>query len=509
MPDNFAVPLLHRKPMLLPLTKAFVVLASFSLLASVIWLIWDARLTRLDEARSASENLAAALAQHAEDTLKAADTVLLGLAERLEVDGQDEQHMPRLQRFMQQRVQELPDLQSLLAFDREGNWLTSSYGARMPDHDNTDRGYFKWHREHEDSHVYISPPLPGRTSGEWVIPVTRRLNDNEGRFNGVVIAAVRVNYFQQIYQTLDIKYHGFISLSLNDGTVLVRQPPSADNGLLSSELPIQQASGSFKRVEKGRKRMYSYRRLERYPLVVITALLQDEVLASWQAEATMQIVVAVILIILLNLFGFYLLHLIKGELATHRALQQARDHMAEQRLQLEKLALEDELTGLANRRHFMAHLHEELRRARRARQPLALLMLDVDWFKQYNDLYGHSGGDQCLRQVAKVLRMGQNRPGDLAARYGGEEFCLLLSSTDSKGAAQVAEKIRQTLEQRSITHGASPLGILTISIGVHALYPQKDTAQEAGETLLQCADAALYQAKAGGRNRAIVYRDEH
>jgi len=426
MADKFAVPLLHRKPLLLPLTKSFVVLASLSLLASVIWLIWDARQTRLDEARSSSENLAAALAQHAEDTLKAADTVLLGLAERLEVDGQDEQRMPRLQRFMQQRVQELPDLQSLLAFDRNGNWLTSSYGARPLDHDNTDREYFKWHSEHEGNWIHISPPLPGRSSGEWVIPVTRRLNDNQGRFNGVVVASVRVDYFQQVYRSLDIKYHGFISLSLSDGTVLVREPPSANNGLLSNTLPLQQNSGSFKRMENGRQRMYSYQRLERYPLVVITSLTQEEVLANWKTEAAMQIAVVSILIILLNLFGFYLIHLIRAELDTHKALQQARDHLTEQRLRLEKLALEDELTGLANRRHFMAHLHEELRRARRARTSLALLMLDVDLFKQYNDLYGHTGGDQCLREVAKVLRKGQNRPGDLAARYGGEEFCLLL-----------------------------------------------------------------------------------
>jgi len=507
MADKFAVPLLHRKPLLLPLTKSFVVLASLSLLASVIWLIADARQTRLDEARSASENLAAALAQHAEDTLKAADTVLLGLAERLEVDGQDEQRMPRLQRFMQQRVQELPDLQSLLAFDRDGNWLTSSYGARPLDHDNTDREYFKWHSEHEGNWIHISSPIPGRSSGEWVIPVTRRLNDTEGRFNGVVVASVRVDYFQQVYRSLDIKYHGFISLSLSDGTILVREPPSADNGLLSNTLPLQQNSGSFNLVENGRKRMYSYRRLERYPLVVITALTQEEVLSNWQTEAAMQIAVVSILIILLNLFGFYLIHLIRAELDTHKALQQARDHLSEQRVQLEKLALEDELTGLANRRHFMAHLHEELRRARRARKPLALLMLDVDLFKQYNDLYGHTGGDQCLREVAKVLRKGQNRPGDLAARYGGEEFCLLLSATDSEGAALVAEKVRCALEQRSITHGGSPLGILTISIGVHALYPSAEIAQDAGEVLLQCADTALYQAKESGRNRVVVYRE--
>jgi len=508
MADKFAVPLLHRKPLLLPLTKSFVVLASLSLLASVIWLIWDARETRLDEARSTSENLAAALAQHAEDTLKAADNVLLGLVERLEVDGQDEPRMPRLQRFMQQRVQELPDLHSLLAFDRDGNWLTSSYGERPLDHNNTDREYFKWHSEHEDNRVHISSPLPGRSSGEWVIPVTRRLNDAGGRFNGVVVASVRVDYFQQVYRSLDIKYQGFISLSLSDGTILVREPPSADNGLLSNTLPLQQNSGNFNRIEHGRKRMYSYKRLERYPLVVMTALTQDEVLANWQTEAVMQIAVVVILIILLNLFSFYLIHLVKAELDTHKALQQAQDHLSEQRIQLEKLALEDELTGLANRRHFMGHLREELRRSRRARMPLALLMLDVDLFKQYNDLYGHAGGDQCLREVAKVLLKGQNRPGDLAARYGGEEFCLLLSATDSEGAALVAEKVRHALELRAITHGGSPLGILTISIGVHSLYPANEIAQDVGEVLLQCADIALYQAKEGGRNRVVLYQEE-
>jgi len=505
MQDNFNTPLLQEKPLLLALTKAFVILASLSLFACVLWLIWDARGARLNEARSASENLASALAQHAEDTLKTADAVLLGMAERLEVDGQDAGRLPRLQRFMRQRVEELPDLQSLIAFDRNGNWLTSSYGERLTDQDNTDRSYFNWHREHPSSLTHVSAPLPGRSSGEWVIPVTRRLNDKQGNFDGVVLAAVRVDYFQQFYQGLDLKYHGFISLSLNDGTVLVRQPSRVSTDLLSSALPPEQESGSFTQKESEHLRLYSFHRLKNYPLVVMTALTEDEVLTSWRAEALLQVMVAVILIVLLNLFGFYLLHLIKAELAIHHALQHARDHLTEQRQQLEKLALEDELTGLANRRHFMAHLQNELLRAIRSRLPISLLMLDVDWFKQYNDLYGHSGGDHCLREVARVLRTGQNRAGDLAARYGGEEFCVLLPAADAKGALQVAERIRASLEEHAITHAGSPLGVLTISIGVYSLFPVVGGAAKAAETLLQCSDHALYQAKREGRNKVVVY----
>jgi len=500
--------LLYRKR-LLPLMRCFVIFASLSLFACVLWLADSAKTARLEEASRASENLTAALAQHARDTFRIIDTTLLGLVERLEVDGQDAQLMPRLQRLMQQRVEELPGLQGIFIVDRHGNPLVSSYGS-LALISAAERAYFRWHLEHNSKNLHIGSPMLGQASGQWVIPVSHRLNDQNGQFAGVVMASLRVDYFQQIYQSLGIGYQGVISLSLADGTLLVRQP-SVSAGrvdLSSSSLPVQ-SRGSFSANEQGGERLYSYQRLSRYPLTIMAALSQSGVLENWHTEMLLQIASALVLITLLNLLGFYLIRLLKNELATRAALQQARDRLAQQSLQLEKLAMQDELTGLANRRHFMTRLHEEALRACRHRQVLSLAMMDVDFFKQYNDLNGHAEGDHCLRQVADVIRKASKRPGDLAARYGGEEFCLLLASaTDSQGAVKVAEDIRKTLEKLAIPHRSSPLAVLTISIGVHSLYPQRGDVQSAIETLLQCADIALYQAKALGRNRIVVYQDE-
>jgi len=500
--------LLHRKQLPL-LMRYFVVLTSLSLLVCVFWLALHAKQARLKEASLASQSLAAALAQHARDTFKAIDTALLGLAERLEVDALNAPQMRRLERLMQQRVEELPGLQGFFAFDQQGNALLSSYPLHMLTDNAANREYFKWHLKNDGQVVHIGAPIQGKISKQWVVPVSRRLNDENGYFSGVVMASVRVDYFQEIYRSLGLDYRGVISLSLADGDLLVKQPDDGgtDNGVA---LPVGENNGSFSVSEAGGERLYSYQRLTRYPLTVITALSQNDVLDNWRTETLLQAVVVTLLIVLFNLFGFYLVRLAGQEVITRTALQQAQERLTEQSKQLEKQALEDELTGLANRRHFMASLHEEALRACRNRQVLSLLLIDVDFFKQYNDLNGHAAGDECLRKVAQTIRQVPKRAGDLAARYGGEEFCVLLScATDSQGALKVAQRIQDELEKLAIAHRGSPLGVLTLSIGIHSLYPQPYKAKEAGEILLQCADTALYQAKEGGRNRVVIYQDEH
>lgn len=168
-------------------------------------------------------------------------------------------------------------------------------------------------------------------------------------------------------------------------------------------------------------------------------------------------------------------------------------------LQLAALAATDGLTGLANRRQFDQHLAQEVARAQRSGAPLALLMLDVDFFKGYNDRYGHPAGDAALQQIATLLQLSARRPGDLAARFGGEEFVLIAAATDRSAALAQAEALRQTLAQQALPHADAPWGYLSVSIGVALLAPMHDAA-----ALLQQADAALYQAKAQGRNRVVL-----
>lgn len=166
--------------------------------------------------------------------------------------------------------------------------------------------------------------------------------------------------------------------------------------------------------------------------------------------------------------------------------------------ELAQLSNTDALTGIANRRRFDEVLHLELARAQRLGECLALIMLDVDHFKAYNDQYGHQAGDNCLLRVATVLANSARRPTDLIARYGGEEFVLIVSHSNLEDTLTLAEILRRKVEQLSIPHSHSPAGVVTISLGVAASCSTRElTAPE----LLSQADQALYRAKAAGRNR--------
>lgn len=166
---------------------------------------------------------------------------------------------------------------------------------------------------------------------------------------------------------------------------------------------------------------------------------------------------------------------------------------------LESLAMLDALTDIPNRRSFDETLHEEWLRARRAEQPVSIIMADIDHFKRYNDHYGHGAGDICLIKVAAALAYSVERPGDLVARYGGEEFIALLPDTDREGARLVAERFRNEVEALQLPHQfskASPL--VTISVGFATANPHLG---DDANRLLEQADRMLYQAKNKGRNR--------
>lgn len=180
---------------------------------------------------------------------------------------------------------------------------------------------------------------------------------------------------------------------------------------------------------------------------------------------------------------------------TELALQEAND-------KLEKLVNLDGLTNIANRRHFGAYLDLEWNRHQREQDPIALIMIDIDYFKRYNDHNGHQCGDDCLIRVAQTIAQVPQRPTDLVARYGGEEFAVILSNTDSDGALRIAEKIQLAIATLAIPHEKSEVGDrITLSIGIASIVPA--STQEAN-VLIRHTDQALYTAKGEGRNRTIV-----
>lgn len=166
---------------------------------------------------------------------------------------------------------------------------------------------------------------------------------------------------------------------------------------------------------------------------------------------------------------------------------------------LEKLSMLDGLTGIANHRHFQERLDMEWRRARREKKPIALLMIDIDFFKLLNDAKGHQAGDECLRQVAQTLSKCLRRPGDVVARYGGEEFAVILPGLDMENGKAMAERAWAAVESLGITHPVSSVSrFITVSVGVASLVPDQ---MNTSDSLIAAADKALYRAKRGGRNR--------
>lgn len=170
--------------------------------------------------------------------------------------------------------------------------------------------------------------------------------------------------------------------------------------------------------------------------------------------------------------------------------------------ELETLSFKDGLTGVANRRMFDSILETEWTHARRNSQPLSLILIDIDYFKQYNDHYGHIQGDDCLKRVGQALNSAATRARDLLARFGGEEFALILPETDAAAAKVVAERCRSLIFKEQIPHPTSPVGqILTVSLGVGTLIPGH---QDQPLAFIEAVDRQLYQAKQAGRNRVAA-----
>ncbi len=181
------------------------------------------------------------------------------------------------------------------------------------------------------------------------------------------------------------------------------------------------------------------------------------------------------------------------------ALEAERLQYLTRRLHL--LSTTDSLTGIANRRYLQDCLASEWRRCLRTQRPLALIMIDIDNFKDYNDRYGHQQGDRCLHDIARNMASFCQRPGDLCARYGGEEFIIILPDTALEEAAYMAEKIRESIVALGIRHEASEFSVTTISAGVASMIP---TAENRSDDLLRTADRMLYQAKNQGRNSVVA-----
>lgn len=488
----------------------FLLAVCLSLLLVALWEAWSSRQYRLHDKEVAMANLAQTLSSQAQGSIKQADTVLFSLVGRIETEGMGPDQLPLLSRLLTAQRNELAQLHGLFIYDQKGAWIANSSGILPPNANNSDREYFVYHRDHPDRAPHVGPSIKSRSTGEWVLPVSRRINNPDGSFAGVALATIYLDHFLKLYNSIDIGNNGVINLISADAMIILRRPFNeaiigtsvADGPLFTQLLP----KGSFgtatvRSYVDGVERVVGFRRVNDYPLVIFSAMNKEEVLASWRQETLMSTVIVILLMSVLGGIGYRFIRLMKQQNRIQNELMGAQDKLLEVNQALELLALEDALTGLANRRQFDLFTQAEMGRAKRNHTTLGLLMIDVDHFKRFNDRYGHLLGDECLRKLSAIIQENIRRPGDLAARFGGEEFAAVLPSTDYVGAFIVAEKIRKAVLQAQIEHKDSDQGVVTISIGVSACSPG---AEDTPDALIGAADKALYIAKTSGRNMSVI-----
>lgn len=381
----------------------------------------------------------------------------------------------------------------ILWLDANGDVVGDSISVKPRQANFADTEAFRAHRHNPGLGLFISPPFKARLGNlDWCISFSRRIPGADGSFAGLAAGALRLSYFNELFQRLDIGEESSINLLNTDGQLLARQPTRSQDPLIGTNFAdrpnfkriLGERSGSFTARSSiyGTQRMYTFARVADLPLIVLVVHSADEVFQSWRRTAIVVSAATGTLCI-----GILWLTLLLG-----RELR--RRHEAEQGL--EALAATDSLTGLANRRRLDQVLRQEWSRAQRNRKPLAVLMVDVDHFKAFNQRHGHAGGDHALREVAKAMEQCIRRPADLAARYGGEEFQVVLPETEQHGAAMLAERIRARVE--ALAPFADDAHSVTVSIGIGVYTPgtQQDLSR-----LLGAADEALYRAKANGRNQ--------
>jgi diguanylate cyclase (GGDEF)-like protein len=381
-------------------------------------------------------------------------------------------------------------LGSIRVLNQAGDVIFHNSGMLSESVNYSDRDFFKVHQESTNGGLYISAPYKSPTRHVDVVAFSRRISSADGSFAGVVVGAVRLSYFHDLFKKVSPSPRSALTLFQTDGTVLMRLP--LREGDIGRRLTTAYVLQSFQVERKGIyqnvalldgiDRLYAYSQVAELPLLMVVGIPLDEVYASWRSEA----LIASLLMIALCCATVLSAVLLRRELRRRMA--------AEEKLAV--LATTDSLTGLSNRRHFDEAITREWQRATREQTSIALLLIDADHFKAYNDTHGHQSGDKLLQAIGASIVDRARRATDLGARYGGDEFILLLPSTGGKPALDMAEWIRKSVRDLHLPSEAAPA---TVSVGVAVMTPRPGMDHR---ELIDAADKALYSAKANGRDRA-------
>ncbi len=463
-------------------------------MASLTFLtLYDGRADALLHAHETSENLVSLVSSDLARNVEIYDLSLHSM-----VDGAQNPQTWKLPTELRQAV--LFDRATTAAYlggayvlDAGGRVIASQRDELDPSVRLDDRDYFVAQQRNPDVGLFVSHPFRSRLrGGNLSIGLTRRINGPDGAFAGVALLAIRIEYFQHLLDKINTGKAGSVFIVLDDGTLLARKPYTEEaigSSIAKSPtfmLMASRAEGSYvaKSAVDGVRRIFTYAHVPSTPLIAVVAPAEEDVFAEWRRRSLLAGGLTLALGAVFVLVSWLLAFTLQGKV--------------EAQAELVRLAATDPLTGLSNRRVLDNRLDEEWLRARRNGSAMSVLFVDVDYFKKFNDTYGHAAGDEVLIAVAECIASVVRRSVDLEARYGGEEFAVVLPETSAQGALVIAEKIRKKVQAISVFYEPDAQGSVTVSVGCATCLPAQGGSVSG---LMAQADAQLYVAKSAGRNR--------
>ncbi|WP_082711300.1 diguanylate cyclase domain-containing protein [Methylobacterium indicum] len=445
------------------------ILAPLGMVVVCSLMLLDLRRDAWDRAEQTSRNLLQVIERDIDRNVEIIDLALRAVVENMALPGLETLEPQFRQRILFDRAVNAKDLGVMLVLDENGDTAfdAAAWPARRVN--NAERVYFQAHKARADLGLYISQPLVSQLTGAPIIVLSRRIDKPDGSFGGVVLGSLSLSYFSRLFDRIELGRAGTINLFLHDGTRIVRYPePNAELAPNFATSPnvqrfLRDGRGSFVGLTPSDsiERLYTFTQVGTLPLMLNVALSTREIEAEWRLKAL--VIGCIVLALCGTTMGLSLL--VGGELRRRNAVE----------AELAQLSRTDVLTALPNRRHFEETFGRLWAAARLAGGPLALLVVDADHFKRYNDRHGHAVGDLVLQALAGALSASARRPSDLVARAVHEAVA---------GLAVEAE--------------GGDIGPITVSIGLAAGLPLEGGSP--GD-LFRRADAALYEAKSLGRNR--------
>lgn len=393
----------------------------------------------------------------------------------------------------------MPYIRALSVLDHEGKAVATTFRYPTSHPDFSDRGYFQALQKDPTLGMYIDVPVRRKNNAnQWLLNVALTLPFPDQHFGGVIVASLVPEYFSSFYDSLDMVEGSYVSLLLEDSTLLMRHPAKDESiGKVFGRNPALQPFLQ-QRLQQTSLRVYNpvleteiglnCRFAESHPIYLCTHTPEDSLLKEWKKDVLIIGSVALLISVTIMVLFILLARQLRNREATAQQLVRTNQ-------ELDQMSKTDHLTGIANRQHIESRISELMSKAQRHNRPFSVILLDIDHFKVVNDTHGHVIGDRVLQSFSRLLTE-RIRATDVAGRWGGEEFLIACEESDLKAATKLAEILRQEIESYDFGF-QSPV---TSSFGV-----TQYRAEDSFKTLLQRIDEHLYLAKDAGRNTVISH----